>query len=127
MIWGCEEGHTTLCDDLWEMMNVDGEWVERRAALAFDKACNAGNAMACFKLALMHQQKLAGLQNIVDEVIPLLDKACAANVYDSCKGVQIDPARKAQLDAEAGNGSAVGSGSTEGSARVRTAAGSGAP
>jgi hypothetical protein len=126
LIWGCAAGHDTLCDDLFDMSDHYGDWVERRAAMAFDKACNAGNAMACFKLVLMHQQKRAGLQNLVDDVIPLLDKACTANVYDSCKAAQVYRDRKAQLEAEAARGSAAGSGSGAGSASG-SAAGSSAP
>ena len=106
MTWGCAAGHDTLCDDLWEMMNTHGDWVAQRSATSFEKACNEGNAQACFELVVMHQQKLGGLKNIVEEVIPLLDKACAGNINDSCKTAQAYRVRKALLDAQAGSGSA---------------------
>jgi hypothetical protein len=123
LIWGCAAGHDTLCDDLYDMMNHYGDWVAQRSALSFEKTCNEGNAHACFELVVMHQEKLAGLKNIVEEVIPLLDKACAGNVYDSCKTAQAYRVRKAQLDAEAARGSAAGSDSGSGAG----SAGSSAP
>jgi hypothetical protein len=118
LIWGCGAGHDKLCDDLFDMMNHYGDWVAQRSANAFEKACNDGSAYACFELVVMHQEKLAGLKNIVEEVIPLLDKACAGNVYDSCTTAQKYRVRKAELDAKAGSGSASGSagGSASGSA-----------
>ena len=64
--------------------------------------------MACFKLAIMHQHKLAGLKNIIEQVLPLLEKACAAKVYDSCAAVKTYQARDAQLDAEKAKGSGSG-------------------
>jgi len=108
-----EFGH--LRQGYWRVQAIR-DWVAQRSAMGFEKACNEGNAQACFELVVMHQQKLAGLKNIVEEVIPLLDKACAGNVNDSCKTAQAYRVRKAQLDAQAGSGSAVGSGSAAGSA-----------
>lgn len=120
LIWGCETEHDKLCEDLFDMMNHYGDWVAKRSAIAFEKACNEKNPYACFELVLMHQEKLAGLRNIVEEVIPLLDGACAGNVRDSCKAAQSYRVRKAELDAKAaGGGSGAGSaaGSADGSAR----------
>jgi len=108
LIWGCGAAHDTLCDDLFDMASHYGDWVAERAAKAFDKECTGGNAMACFQLVLMHQRKLAGLRNIVDEVLPLDEKACAGNIHDSCDSVKIYRARKAELDAKAA-GSGAGS------------------
>jgi len=107
LIGACAAGGLTLCDDLWEMMD-QGDWVEQRAATGFEKACNGGKPMACFKLAIMHQHKLAGLKNIIEQVLPLLEKACAAKVYDSCAAVKTYQARDAQLDAEKAKGSGSG-------------------
>jgi len=112
LIWGCSAGHDSLCEDLFDMSDHYGDWVERRAATAFEKACDAGNAMACFRLARMHQNNRAGLKNFVDDVIPLLDKACTANLYDSCKAAQIYRNRKAQLEVKAGSAADEGSGAT---------------
>lgn len=124
LMWGCAASDDPLCADLWDMMNHYGDWVEERTATSFEKLCNQGNAYACFELVVMHQQKRAGLNNYVEDVIPLLDKACAGKVYDSCTTAQGYRVRKAKLDAQAGIGSAAGSG-TVGSSANGSAAGSG--
>ncbi|HEY6035294.1 MAG TPA: hypothetical protein VIV58_13560 [Kofleriaceae bacterium] len=120
LIWGCGADDETLCGDLFEMSYRYGSWVAERAAMAFDKACKENKAAACFWLVRMHQKKLAGLDNIVDEVLPLDEKACAGNIHDSCNSVKIYRARKAELDAKAS-----GSGSGSGAKSAATSAGSG--
>jgi TPR repeat protein len=88
------------CTELEGYM-VTRDWVVVRSRNAFQKQCDAGSAQACFRLAGMHMNNLVGLHNTLEEVTPLLDKACAAKIDQSCEMA------KAYRDAAANKGSAA--------------------
>lgn len=106
LIADCADRVSNTCDQLWTFIN-DRDWAQTRSAIAFDKRCTAGNGQACYILGRLHGQNLGGLHNIIEEVLPLYDKACTAGIQDGCtaaKNYRDVQAERAKGSAAAGSG-----------------------
>ena len=115
LINACAERVTGSCD-LLEAFMGEGDWVATRSARAFEQRCDRGSADACYRLGALHAHNLGGLHNITEEILPLYEKACAAQVENSCELAQAYRDVQASRAAQAGSGSGSdGSGSGGGS------------
>jgi len=112
LINACAERVTGACDQLAAFMD-ERDWVANRSAIAFEQRCDTGNGEACYRLGTMHAHDLGGLHNVLEEILPLYEKACAAKVENACELAQAYRDEQAKR-AAAGSGSA---GSDSGSAR----------
>lgn len=83
LIPACADDVDHACKNL-ELFMSEGDWVAVRGALAFKASCESGNARACYLVARMASANQGGLRNTFAEVLPAYDKACAAQIKDSC-------------------------------------------
>ncbi len=105
LINACTERVSGGCAQLDTFMGAR-DWVAARSAGAFKQRCDAGNNEACYRLGKLHGHNLGGLHNIIEEVLPLYEKACAAQVENACELVQAYRAQQAKLAAQSRSKSA---------------------
>lgn len=94
LIDACGNEVSGTCD-LLDNFSSHGDWVWVRAALAFDKMCNAGALPACYHRAALMAKNLGNLHYDFDEQLALYKKACAKNVSNSCEMVKAYEAQRA--------------------------------
>ena len=87
LIDACVERVSGGCKELQAFM--DGtDWVANRSAIAFEQRCNSGNLDACYWLGVLHMRNLGGQRNVIEEALPLYEKACTAKIENSCELAQ---------------------------------------
>src|SRR5450432_3092723 len=87
LIDACVERVSGGCKELDAYMQGT-DWVANRMAIAFKRRCDSGNLDACYRLGALHGHELGGQHNVIDEVLPLYEKACTAKIENSCELAQ---------------------------------------
>lgn len=55
-----------------------------RGGAAFETKCSAGTTEACYWLAKLHTHNVGGYKDVLEEVLPLYEKACAGGRPEGC-------------------------------------------